>query len=129
MPLQNAEVDPPIQHRPDSPILSAGSSTTLGREPTQEVPPAHDQEKHRVPVVDGKDYTLKKRPWRRYVTPWQSIVSQTYAGEGTVEHPFVVDWIPGDAENPMTWKEAYKWAVTMMVAVATLAVAMASSTL
>jgi len=76
---------------------------------------------------------LRKRPWRRYVTPWQRILTHTYHGEGTENEPYVVDWIDGerggDPENPMTWGAAYKWRVTMAVAVATLAVAMASSTL
>lgn len=87
------------------------------------------------------DFTLKKRPWRRYTTPWELIVSHKYEGEGTEEKPYIVDWLPattdkegsaptgGDLENPMTWNDAYRWAVVMSVAVATLAVAMASSTL
>ena len=79
---------------------------------------------------DNTDHTLKKRPWRRYVTPWNDIVNHKYKGQGTEEKPFVVDWLPeGDAENPMTWKDAYKWTVVIIVAISTLAVAMASSTL
>jgi hypothetical protein len=72
---------------------------------------------------------LRKRPWRRYVTPGERILSEHYPGKGTDDEPFVVDWLPDDPENPMTWKQSYKWTVTMAVAVATLAVAMASSTL
>jgi hypothetical protein len=80
--------------------------------------------------TDNTDHTLKKRPWRRYVTPWNDILNHKYEGEGTEEKPFVVDWLPeGDAENPMTWGGTYKWSVIMLVAVSTLAVAMASSTL
>lgn len=78
------------------------------------------------------DHTLKKRPWRRYITPWDRIASHDYPGEGTEEKPYLVDWLPGDEpdpENPMTWKPAYKWTVTLTAAVTTLAVAMASSTL
>ncbi|KAJ9097858.1 hypothetical protein QFC19_006650 [Naganishia cerealis] len=82
-----------------------------------------------LPVDDGRDHTLRKRPWRRYVTPWTEIVSHPYSGSGTVEDPYLVDWLPADHENPMTWKEAYKWTVMMIAAVATLAVSMASSTL
>jgi hypothetical protein len=79
---------------------------------------------------DNTDHTLKKRPWRRYVTPWNDIVNHKYEGQGTEEKPFVVDWLSeGDAENPMTWKDSYKWTVVIIVAVSTLAVAMASSTL
>ena len=89
---------------------------------------------------DHRDYTLRKRPWRRYVTPWKRIINHHYEGEGTEEKPFLVDWLPaqvdeegrascGDPENPMTWAQPYKWLVCMSVAVATLAVSMASSTL
>jgi hypothetical protein len=64
------------------------------------------------------------------VTPWSDIVGHKYEGEGTEEKPFVVDWLEdGDAENPMTWGALYKWSVVITVAVSTLAVAMASSTL
>lgn len=78
------------------------------------------------------DHTLKARPWRRYITPWDRIVSHDYPGQGTEEDPYLIDWLPGDEpdpENPMTWKTSYKWVVTVTAAVATLAVAMASSTL
>jgi hypothetical protein len=79
---------------------------------------------------DNTDYGLRKRPWRRYVTPWSAIRDHKYEGLGTEEKPFIVDWLPeGDAENPMTWAEWYKWSVIALVAVSTLAVAMASSTL
>jgi hypothetical protein len=78
------------------------------------------------------DLTLKRRPWRRYTTPWSAIIEQKYPGGGTDEDPFLVDWIGEgnvDPENPMGWKPVYKWFVTMVAAVTTLAVAMASSTL
>jgi hypothetical protein len=81
---------------------------------------------------DMSDHTLKARPWRRYITPWDRIVSHDYPGQGTEEDPYLIDWLPGDEpdpENPMTWKTSYKWVVTVTAAVATLAVAMASSTL
>ena len=86
-------------------------------------------------------YGLSKRPWRRHVTPWDRILNHQYPGAGTNDDPYIVDWITdsssqenekgaiGDAENPMTWSQAYKWMVVACVAIATLAVAMASSTL
>jgi hypothetical protein len=73
--------------------------------------------------------SLSKRPWRLHITPGDAILDAHYEGEGTDEKPYVVDWLDSDAENPLTWPAAYKWTVTMSVAVATLAVAMASSTL
>jgi hypothetical protein len=84
----------------------------------------------------SQDLTLKKRPWRRHVTPWSDVISEPYKGSGTESDPYVVDWLQGvkddharDPENPMTWKQPYKWTVTLSVAIATLAVSMASSTL
>ncbi|KAK4684526.1 hypothetical protein P7C73_g5648, partial [Tremellales sp. Uapishka_1] len=82
-----------------------------------------------VEKASSEDYTLKKRPWRLKVTPWNDILNQQYEGEGTEDKPYVVDWFPGDQENPMTWQPVYKWTVTMSVAVTTLAVAFASSCL
>lgn len=82
------------------------------------------------------DHTLKLRPWRRYVTNWSAIINEPYKGSGTEEDPYVVDWLHGgdgkharDPENPMTWRNSYKWIIVVTVAIATLAVSMASSTL
>lgn len=50
-----------------------------------------------------------------------------YEGEGTVESPYIINWLPNDPENPQTYSQLYKWTVTAMVAVITLAVALASS--
>lgn len=78
------------------------------------------------------DFTLKRRPWRQYTTPWSAIIEQKHPGDGTEESPFLIDWMGeglADPENPMGWRPIYKWFVTMVAAVTTLAVAMASSTL
>ncbi|GAA5887424.1 hypothetical protein JCM6882_002524 [Rhodosporidiobolus microsporus] len=50
-----------------------------------------------------------------------------YEGEGTEEKPFVVKWLPDDAENPQNWKNRTKWLVTANAAMSTLCVAFASS--
>ncbi|KAJ5774847.1 hypothetical protein N7457_009743 [Penicillium paradoxum] len=57
----------------------------------------------------------------------QEIIDHTYPGSGTDEDPFVVTWIPDDPRNPMNWSEAKKWTFTLLVAIATLAVALVSS--
>jgi hypothetical protein len=97
--------------------MSTHSSETLGRPSTQ-------------------DFTLKERPWRLHATPWSDVINEPYKGSGTETDPYVVDWLQGvkdghvrDPENPMTWEPTYKWTITMSVAIATLAVSMASSTL
>ncbi|KAM0748343.1 MFS general substrate transporter [Meredithblackwellia eburnea MCA 4105] len=79
-------------------------------------------------TLQSKDLTLPKRPWRRTVTAWQDIAQgKQYRGEGTEEKPFIVNWLDNDPEDPQNYEMWYKWVVTMCVAVATLAVALASS--
>lgn len=55
------------------------------------------------------------------ITKWQ------YEGSGTEEDPYVVNWIDNDPRNPMLFSEWKKWSLTMLVAIATLAVAFVSS--
>ena len=50
-----------------------------------------------------------------------------YEGSGTEDDPFVVVWIEHDPRNPMLYSKTKKWAITMLVAIATLAVAFVSS--
>lgn len=50
-----------------------------------------------------------------------------YDGAGTEEDPYVVTWIDNDPRNPMLYSATTKWAVTALVAIATLAVAFVSS--
>lgn len=59
------------------------------------------------------------------VTP--EVLKWHYEGSGTEEDPFVVAWIDNDPRNPMLWSKVKKWSITMLVAVATLAVAFVSS--
>lgn len=55
------------------------------------------------------------------------IVNHPYKGSGTSEDPFVVTWLDDDPVNPMNYPLALKWTITLLVAVATLAVAFVSS--
>ena len=59
------------------------------------------------------------------VTP--EIIDYPYPGSGTQEDPYVVTWIPNDPRDPMLFSQVMKWSLTMMVAIATLAVALISS--
>lgn len=59
------------------------------------------------------------------VTP--EVQNWHYDGSGTEEDPFVVVWIDHDPRNPMLYSELKKWSLTMLVAIATLAVAFVSS--
>jgi multidrug resistance protein len=50
-----------------------------------------------------------------------------YKGQGTKEAPFVVDFIPDDPRNPKEFSSFKKWMITMLVAIATLAITFVSS--
>ncbi|SNX81332.1 probable mfs-multidrug-resistance transporter [Melanopsichium pennsylvanicum] len=78
-------------------------------------------------VADPEQYTLRKTTYRLYTTSFRDILAQTYSGSGTKEDPYLVEWLPKDAENPQTWASVYKWLLTIQVAIATLSVALASS--
>ncbi|KAJ5683568.1 hypothetical protein N7462_006733 [Penicillium macrosclerotiorum] len=57
----------------------------------------------------------------------QEIIDFDYAGSGSEEDPYVVEWIPNDPRNPMEFDIRLKWLYTILVAFATLAVSLASS--
>lgn len=57
----------------------------------------------------------------------QEIIDYPYSGSGTDEDPYVVTWIANDPRNPMLFSQVMKWTITMLVAIATLAVALVSS--
>lgn len=72
-----------------------------------------------------------KLPYWRLVADQAAVTSEVlnyqYAGSGTEEDPFLVQWIPNDPRNPMGWSRPKKWFITMMVSLTTLAVALLSS--
>jgi len=78
-------------------------------------------------VQDPDSHTLKTRPWRRHTTPFSDYLKRNYRGSGTEQDPFVINWEDDDPENPQTFGAVYKWTITGIVAIATLAVALASS--
>jgi hypothetical protein len=71
--------------------------------------------------------TSVRTPYQLYVTPFDEIYVYRYRGEGTLEKPYLVDWLPNDPENPQNWNQTYKWLLTIFVAIATLAVTFCSS--
>ncbi|RDW83403.1 MFS general substrate transporter-56 [Coleophoma crateriformis] len=60
-----------------------------------------------------------------HITP--DVLNHKYRGSGTEEDPFVVEYIPGDRRNPMLFSKVKKWIITLLVAMATLAVAFVSA--
>ena len=74
-------------------------------------------------------------PWRRYVTPYSTLLAYPFPGAGTSTDPYIVSWLPVqngvvvDVEQPMSWSGGRKWGITMIGAVSVLSVTMASSVL
>lgn len=60
-----------------------------------------------------------------HVTP--EVLRQRYPGSGTHDDPYVVEYIQNDRRNPMLFPMWKKWAITLLVAFATLAVAFVSA--
>ncbi|KAK2763178.1 MFS siderochrome iron transporter 1 [Arachnomyces sp. PD_36] len=50
-----------------------------------------------------------------------------YNGSGTDDDPYIVEFLPNDPRNPVNFSKTKKWAITVIVAIATLAVAFCSS--
>lgn len=82
--------------------------------------------------VDGAEPVGRDRIpyWRLIVdqagvTP--AVMNHNYPGSGTPDDPYIVHWIPDDPRNPMEFSVTRKWFMTLVMAIATLAVAVLSS--
>jgi hypothetical protein len=53
--------------------------------------------------------------------------NHTYAGSGTEDDPFIVEFHNDDAGNPMNWGEFQKWWITTIVTFSVFAVTFTSS--
>ncbi|KAG7290602.1 hypothetical protein NEMBOFW57_000605 [Staphylotrichum longicolle] len=56
-----------------------------------------------------------------------AVLHYRYPGQGTTESPYVVDFLPQDGSNPQQYSQSKKWTITMLQALATLAVAFVST--
>ncbi|KAK7221364.1 hypothetical protein V2G26_009367 [Clonostachys chloroleuca] len=56
-----------------------------------------------------------------------NVLRHPYQGEGTTESPFLIEFLPEDPYNPMEFRSWIKWSITFVLAVASLAVAFAST--
>lgn len=56
-----------------------------------------------------------------------AVRNHRYQGSGIDSDPYVVEFIPNDPRNPMLFAQWKKWAITLLVAFATLAVSFTSS--
>ena len=56
-----------------------------------------------------------------------NISCHAYDGSGTDEDPFLIGWIEHDPRNPLLFRDRRKWLWTLLVALATMAVALTTS--
>ncbi|KAF4971449.1 hypothetical protein FZEAL_9848 [Fusarium zealandicum] len=56
-----------------------------------------------------------------------AVLAHKYVGEGTEESPFLVEFLPNDPRNAMNFSQSKKWLITILQAIATLAVAFVST--
>ncbi len=85
-----------------------------------------------VTDVDTKSISKEKAPPHWHVVASQALVTPAvlhyhYNGSGTKEGPYVLGFIPNDPRDPMGFSMVKKWSITLLVAVATLAVSLVSS--
>ncbi|GIL79697.1 hypothetical protein Vretifemale_8979 [Volvox reticuliferus] len=66
-------------------------------------------------------------PWHPYPDKFWRISKAEYPGSGVDNDPYIVDFLDDDAANPQLWPSLYKWALTLFVSIATLAVGFCSS--
>ncbi|KAI9823827.1 MAG: hypothetical protein M1819_001128 [Sarea resinae] len=122
--LPSISTDRPV--RSDQPLSAARPASPADPEkPTSSDSPTE-------PEAQRPNYGLRDTiPWWRMVTDQgvitNAVIDHQYAGSGTEEDPYVVHWLENDPRNPMLWKPWVKWTLTMLVAIATLAVAFVSS--
>lgn len=57
----------------------------------------------------------------------EDVVSYKYDGSGTEEDPWQVTWMDNDTRDPLQYRFATKWLITLLVGVDTLAIALTSS--
>jgi len=57
----------------------------------------------------------------------QNTVSHVYPGSGTDKDPYIVGWTVDDSRNPLLFSDGREWLWTMLVALANMAVALATS--
>ncbi|KAJ9298113.1 hypothetical protein DTO271G3_3718 [Paecilomyces variotii] len=84
-----------------------------------------------IEAAPGRSSRPDKIPYWRLLTDQSPITSEIldfkYAGSGTEQDPFVVEWIPNDPRNPRLFSAKTKWLYTMMMTLATFGVSLTSS--
>ena len=74
--------------------------------------------------------TNKSSHWQiltTHTTISPDVLNHHYPGSGTEDDPYRVEFLPDDERDPQNFSSLKKWSITLLVAVATLAVAFVSS--
>lgn len=99
----------------NSPSSTSSDSSVTATEPdVQSQSTKQGKVSHLRVVFDPAGVTREALQWR-------------YAGSGTEEDPYSVDFTPCDPFNPQEWSTTKKWTMTVLTAFSTLAVAFVSS--
>ncbi|KAM5514799.1 major facilitator superfamily transporter [Fusarium oxysporum f. sp. phaseoli] len=56
-----------------------------------------------------------------------AVLNYDYTGHGTADSPYLVDFLPNDSRNALNFSRSKKWLITILQAIATLAVTFAST--
>ncbi|KAH7267330.1 major facilitator superfamily domain-containing protein [Fusarium redolens] len=57
-----------------------------------------------------------------------AVLNYDYTGHGTADSPYLVEFLPNDSRNALNFSRSKKWLITILQAIATLAVTFASTT-
>lgn len=57
----------------------------------------------------------------------ETVLNYNYAGRGTADSPYLVEFLPNDPRNALNFPRSKKWTITILQAIATLAVTFAST--
>ena len=102
------------EHPAEQPLSSSSSTTAAERDVESQPYPTANHVPYFTQLFDQAGVT-------------QSVMDYKYPGQGTEESPYVVDFLPEDSYNPMTFPRSRKWLITLVQAGATLSVSFASS--
>lgn len=91
-----------------------------------------DTSSNTLTEVDATSMSQQKKPSHWQIVSSHALLSPPvlnhhYRGSGTDEDPYRVEFIQNDHRDPMNFPQWKKWAITLLVAFATLAVAFVSS--
>ncbi|CAF1049368.1 unnamed protein product [Adineta steineri] len=83
--------------------------------------------KYQTLIDSENDTVISFLPWKSERLRTSTLLQENYKGKGNESSPYIINWLRYDPENPMKWLSIYKWFLTFLVTVATLAISFCSS--